>query len=109
MISSRCCPWSWSDDTASIRHSDADARRCSTGSPGAAVDDVVAARWLTAVGLPDADLRAAAVAAPDDADDLAAELLITLPDALVRVVGEVVELAVPLDTPPHHAQPHRRN
>ena len=62
------------------------------------VDDVVAARWLASVGLPDADLRAAAVAAPDDADDLAADLLITLPDALVRVVGEVVELAVPLDT-----------
>jgi purine catabolism regulator len=64
----------------------------------ATVDDVVAARWLTSVALPDADLRAAAVAAPDDADDLAADLLITLPDALVRVVGEVVELAVPLDT-----------
>lgn len=62
------------------------------------VDDVVAARWLTSVGLTDADLRVAAVAAPDDADDLAADLLITLPDALVRVVGEVVELAVPLDT-----------
>src|SRR6185437_14496894 len=30
--------------------------------------------------------------------DLAADLLITLPDAVVRVVGEVVELAVPLDT-----------
>jgi Purine catabolism regulatory protein-like family/PucR C-terminal helix-turn-helix domain len=64
----------------------------------ATVDDVVAARWLTSVGLPDADLRAAAVAAPDDADDLAADLLITVPDALVRIVGEVVELAVPLDT-----------
>src|SRR6185503_16090463 len=64
----------------------------------ATVDDVVATRWLTSVGLPDADLRAAAVAAPGDADDLAADLLITLPDALVRVVGEVVELAAPLDT-----------
>src|SRR6185295_19699315 len=64
----------------------------------ATVDDVVAARWLTSAGLPDADLRAAAIAAPDDADDLAADLLITLPAALVRVVGEVVELAVPLDT-----------
>jgi PucR family transcriptional regulator, purine catabolism regulatory protein len=64
----------------------------------ATVADVVAERWLTSVGLPDADLRAAAVAAPDDADDLAADLLITLPDALVRVVGEVVELAVPLHT-----------
>ena len=61
----------------------------------ATVDDVAAARWLTSVGLSDADLRAAAVAAPDDADDLAADLLITLPDALVRVVGETVELAVP--------------
>ena len=64
----------------------------------ATVDDVVAARWLTSVGLPDADLRVAAVAAPEDAEDLAADLLITLPDALVRVVGEVVELAAPLDT-----------
>lgn len=63
----------------------------------ATVDDVVAARWLASVGLPDTDLRVAAVVAPDDADDLAADLLITLPDALVRVVGEVVELAVPLD------------
>jgi PucR family transcriptional regulator, purine catabolism regulatory protein len=62
------------------------------------VDDVVAARWLTSVGLPDADLRVAAVAAPNDAEDLAADLLTTLPDALVRVVGEVVEVAVPLDT-----------
>jgi PucR family transcriptional regulator, purine catabolism regulatory protein len=62
------------------------------------VDDVIAARWLTAAGLPDGDLRAAAVAAPDDADDVAADLQITLPNALVRVVGQVVELAVPLDT-----------
>jgi purine catabolism regulator len=64
----------------------------------ATVDDVVAARWLTSVGLPDSDLRAAAVAAPDDADDLAADLLIPLPDAMVRVVDDVVEVAVPLDT-----------
>src|SRR4051812_34315412 len=64
----------------------------------ATVDDVVAARWLTSVGLSDADLRAAAIAAPDDADDLTADLLTTLPDALVRVAGEVVELAVPLNT-----------
>ncbi len=62
------------------------------------VDDVVAARWLASLGLRDADIRAAAVAAPEDADDLAADLLTTLPDALVRVVGSVVELAVPLDT-----------
>ena len=64
----------------------------------ATVDDVMAARWLASVGLPDADLRAAAVAAPDDADELAADLLVTLPDALVRVVGEVIELATPLAT-----------
>lgn len=64
----------------------------------ATVEDVMAVRWLTSVGLPDSDLRAAAVAAPEDADDLAADLLITLPDVLVRVVGEVVELAVPLTT-----------
>jgi purine catabolism regulator len=62
------------------------------------VDDVVAARWLTSAGLPDADLRVAALAAPHDADDLAADLLVTLPDALVRVAGEVVELAVALNT-----------
>jgi purine catabolism regulator len=64
----------------------------------ATVDDAAAARWLASVGLPDADLRAAAVVAPDDADDLAADLLTTLPDALVRVAGELVELAVPLGT-----------
>ncbi len=64
----------------------------------ATVDDVLAARWLASVGLPDADLRAAAVAAPDDADELAADLLITLPETLVRVVGEVIELAAPLAT-----------
>ena len=63
-----------------------------------AVDDVVAARWLASLGLRDTDMRAAAVAAPEDADDMAADLLTTLPDALVRVVGNVVELAVPLDT-----------
>lgn len=60
------------------------------------VDDAVAARWLASLGLTDADRRAAAIAAPD-ADDLAADLLTTLPDALVRVVDTVVELAVPLD------------
>ncbi|OBF27203.1 hypothetical protein A5724_03600 [Mycobacterium sp. ACS1612] len=64
----------------------------------ASVEDVVAARWLASVGLQDTDLRAAAVAAQHDADDLAADLLTSLPDALVRVVGEVVELAVPIDT-----------
>lgn len=62
------------------------------------VDDVVAARWLTAVGLPDADLRCAVVDAPDDADDLAADLFGMVADALVRVAGEVVEVAVPLHT-----------
>jgi PucR family transcriptional regulator, purine catabolism regulatory protein len=62
------------------------------------VDDVVAARWLASVGLADADLRAAAIDAPDDADDLAADLVTTLPDALVRVVGDLVELAAPLGT-----------
>jgi PucR family transcriptional regulator, purine catabolism regulatory protein len=63
----------------------------------ATVDDVVAARWLSSLGLGDADLRAAAIAAADDADDLAADLLTALPAALVRLVGDVVELAVPLD------------
>lgn len=62
------------------------------------VDDAVAARWLASLGLKDADQRAAAIAASDDADELAADLLTTLRDALVRVVGNVIELAVPLDT-----------
>lgn len=65
----------------------------------ATVDDAVAARWLSSVGLPDDDLRVAVVSASDEADELAADLLITLPDSLVRVVGgDQVELAVPLDT-----------
>jgi PucR family transcriptional regulator, purine catabolism regulatory protein len=63
------------------------------------VDDLVAARWLDAVGLPDGDLRAAVVAAPH-ADELAADLAGALPDALTRVVesgGErTVELALPV-------------
>jgi purine catabolism regulator len=63
-----------------------------------AVDDVVAARWLASLGLKDIDRQAAAIAAPDDADDLAADLLTTLRDALVRVVGSVVELTVPVAT-----------
>lgn len=64
------------------------------------VDDAVAARWLTSVGLadPDADLRCAVVDAPTDADDLSADLLSMVADALVRVSGEVVEVAVPLHT-----------
>jgi PucR family transcriptional regulator, purine catabolism regulatory protein len=62
------------------------------------VDDAVAARWLASLGLKDADQRAAAIAAAGDADDLAADLLTTLRDALVRVVGDVVELTVPLAT-----------
>jgi purine catabolism regulatory family protein/PucR-like helix-turn-helix protein len=62
------------------------------------VDDGVAARWLSSVGLKDADQLAAAVAAPDDADELAADLLTTLPDALVRVADLVVELTVPQRT-----------
>jgi purine catabolism regulator len=61
------------------------------------VDDAVAARWLASLGLTDEDRRAAAIAAPDDADDLATDLLTTLPDALVRVVDDVVELVVTLD------------
>ncbi|WP_219418023.1 PucR family transcriptional regulator [Pseudonocardia nigra] len=60
-----------------------------------AVDDLVAARLLESVGLPDGDLRAAVIAAPGDADDLAADLSASLPDALTRVVDELVELAVP--------------
>jgi purine catabolism regulator len=62
------------------------------------VDDAVAARWLASLGLKDPDQRAAAIAAAGDADDLAADLLTTLRDALVRVVGDVVELTVPLAT-----------
>jgi PucR family transcriptional regulator, purine catabolism regulatory protein len=67
------------------------------------VEDVVAARWLDAVGLPDGDLRAAVVAAPHAAE-LAADLAGALPDALTRVVEVAgdnraepcVELAVPV-------------
>ncbi len=62
------------------------------------VDDAVAARWLASLGLEDADQRAAAISAPDDAEDLAADLLSTLRDALVRVVGTVVEVVAPLAT-----------
>lgn len=62
------------------------------------VDDAVAARWLASLGLKDTDQRAAAISAPDDAEDLAADLLTTLRDALVRVVGTVVEVTVPLAT-----------
>lgn len=62
------------------------------------VDDVVAARWLTSVGLADTDLRCAVVDAPVDADDLAADLVSMVADALVRVSGEAVEVAVPLHT-----------
>jgi purine catabolism regulator len=62
------------------------------------VDDAVAARWLASLGLKDVDRQAAAIAAPDDADDLAADLLTTLRDALVRVVDNVVEVTVPVST-----------
>lgn len=62
------------------------------------VDDAVAARWLASLGLKDSHLQAAAISAPDDADDLSADLLTTLRDALVRVVGTVVEVTVPLTT-----------
>jgi PucR family transcriptional regulator, purine catabolism regulatory protein len=64
------------------------------------VDDVVAARWLDAVGLPADDLRAAVVAAPHAAE-LAADIAGALPDALTRVVEIAderrVELAVPVN------------
>jgi purine catabolism regulator len=87
------------------------------------VDDAVAARRLTAAGLPERELRAAVVATEQPADptadragdrgvasgavadreaaagaeatDLAADLTAALPDALVRVVGDLVELAAP--------------
>jgi purine catabolism regulator len=58
------------------------------------VDDDITARWLAAAGLPERELRAAVVAAEQPAD-LAADLTAALPDALVRVVGDLVELAVP--------------
>jgi purine catabolism regulatory family protein/PucR-like helix-turn-helix protein len=62
------------------------------------VDDLVAARWLDAAGLPDADLQAAVVAAPHAAE-LAADLAGALPDALTRVVEIGEELAVELAVP----------
>lgn len=64
----------------------------------ATVEDLVAAKWLETVGLPDTDLRAAAVAAPTDAEDLAADLAGAIPGALVRAAGENVEIAAPVDT-----------
>jgi purine catabolism regulator len=66
----------------------------------ATVDDLVAARWLGAVGLRDDDLCAAVVATPH-AGELAADLAGALPGALTRVVGtggdgeRAVEVAVP--------------
>lgn len=64
----------------------------------AAVDDGLATRWLASAGLSGGELRAAVIASPDDAPDLAADLLTSLPDALVRVADDTVELAVPVVT-----------
>lgn len=61
----------------------------------AAVDDLVAARWLASIGLSDGDLRAAVIEAPGVGEDVVADLSASLPDALARVAGELVELAVP--------------
>jgi len=61
----------------------------------AAVDDLVAARWLASTGLPDHDLRVAVIEAGADGPDVAADLSASLPDALARVVDDLVELAVP--------------
>jgi len=62
----------------------------------ATVEDLVAVKWLESVGLPGTDLRAAAVAAPTDAEDVAADLAGAVPGALVRAAGENVELVAPV-------------
>lgn len=56
----------------------------------------MAAKWLASVRLPDGDLRAAVIAAPQDADDLAADLSASLPDALVQATEGMVEIAAPV-------------
>lgn len=66
----------------------------------ATVDDLIAVRWLTSVGLTDADLRAAVVAAPR-AEELAADLATAIPGALLRVErsddgDDLVEMAAPV-------------
>lgn len=59
------------------------------------VEDAAAARGLASAGVPDGELRAAAVAAGEDADDLITDLMLALPETLARIVGDTVELAVP--------------
>ena len=61
----------------------------------ATVDDLAAGRLLTSIGLNDQDVCCAVIAEDDDAEGLAADLAATLPDALVRRVGDVVHVAVP--------------
>ena len=60
----------------------------------ATVDDLAAGRLLTSIGLNDQDVCCAVIAEDDDAEGLAADLAATLPDALVRRVGDVVHVAV---------------
>ena len=61
----------------------------------ATVDDQTAARLLTGIGLSDQDLCCAMIAEETDTQGLADDLATTLPDALVRTVGDVVHVAVP--------------
>ena len=61
----------------------------------ATIDDLAAGRLLTSIGLTDQDVCCAAIAEDDDPEGLAADLAATLPDALVRRVGDVVHVAVP--------------
>ncbi|HEY7814076.1 MAG TPA: PucR family transcriptional regulator ligand-binding domain-containing protein, partial [Nakamurella sp.] len=61
----------------------------------ATIDDSTAARLLTAIGLSDQDLCCAVIAEDTDPQGLADDLATTLPDAMVRAVGDVVHVAVP--------------
>ena len=94
---SRCCRWSWSAGTGWTPRSAAAGRRCWSGWPGPPwTTRSRRAGWprsgwpMPTCGRPRWPRRATAA-------ELAADLLIALPDALVRVVGDLVEVAVPLD------------
>jgi len=61
----------------------------------ATVDDLTAARLLTAIGLSDQDLRCAVIAEDVDPLGLADDLATSLPDAMVRTADAAVQVALP--------------